>query len=124
MRVLGHDSPAIKDKRAVTVQALGGTGGLKVGADFLQRADPGARVWISQPSWENHRALFENAGFAVEAYPVDWRVGRTLGESLAFTAIANDGLARTDIGLREWMGLPAYRLTGKKEGLRAGPDAH
>ena len=67
--VLGPDSPAIKDKRAVTVQALGGTGGLKVGADFLQRADPGARVWISQPSWENHRALFENAGFAVEAYP-------------------------------------------------------
>jgi len=67
--VLGPDSPAIKDKRAVTVQALGGTGGLKVGADFLQRADPGAQVWISQPSWENHRALFENAGFAVEAYP-------------------------------------------------------
>jgi len=67
--VLGTDSPAIKDKRAVTVQALGGTGALKVGADFLQHADPGARVWISQPSWENHRALFENAGFTVEAYP-------------------------------------------------------
>ncbi|HXX11386.1 MAG TPA: amino acid aminotransferase [Burkholderiales bacterium] len=67
--VLGGDSPVIKDKRAVTVQALGGTGALKVGADFLQRADPGAQVWISQPSWENHRALFENAGFAVEAYP-------------------------------------------------------
>ena len=67
--VLGTDSPAIKDKRAVTVQALGGTGALKVGADFLQRADPGAQIWISQPSWENHRALFENAGFTVEAYP-------------------------------------------------------
>jgi aromatic-amino-acid transaminase len=67
--VLGVDSPAIKDRRAVTVQALGGTGALKVGADFLQRADPGAQVWISQPSWENHRALFENAGFAVESYP-------------------------------------------------------
>ena len=67
--VLGADSPAIRDKRAVTVQALGGTGALKVGADFLQRADPSARVWISQPSWENHRALFETAGFAVEVYP-------------------------------------------------------
>jgi aromatic-amino-acid transaminase len=67
--VFGPDSPAIKEKRAVTVQALGGTGGLKVGADFLRRVDPGAEVWISQPSWENHRALFENAGFAVKAYP-------------------------------------------------------
>ncbi len=53
----------------VTVQALGGTGGLKIGADFLRRVDPGAQVWISQPSWENHLALFENAGFVVKAYP-------------------------------------------------------
>ncbi len=67
--VFGPDSPAIKEKRAVTVQALGGTGALKVGADFLRRVDPGAEVWISEPSWENHRALFETAGFAVKAYP-------------------------------------------------------
>jgi aromatic-amino-acid transaminase len=67
--VLGADSEAIKSSRAVTVQALGGTGGLKVGADFLRRAAPGAKVWISDPSWENHRALFELAGFAVEVYP-------------------------------------------------------
>src|SRR5437867_732173 len=67
--VFGADSPAIKDQRVVTVQALGGTGGLKIGADFLLRADPGAQVWISQPSWENHLALFENAGFVVKAYP-------------------------------------------------------
>ena len=67
--VLGADSPAIKALRVVTVQALGGTGGLKIGADFLRRVDPGAQVWISQPSWENHLALFENAGFAVKAYP-------------------------------------------------------
>jgi aromatic-amino-acid transaminase len=51
------------------VQALGGTGGLKVGADFLKRLNPGAKVLISDPSWENHRALFTNAGFTVEAYP-------------------------------------------------------
>jgi len=60
---------ARRDGRIVTVQALGGTGGLKVGADFLRRLQPDAEVWISDPSWENHRALFENAGFSVKAYP-------------------------------------------------------
>ncbi len=67
--VFGAESPARKENRVVTVQALGGTGGLKVGADLLRRIAPGAQVWISQPSWENHRALFENAGFEVNAYP-------------------------------------------------------
>ena len=56
-------------KNAVTVQALGGTGGLKIGADFLRQISPAATVWISEPSWENHRALFEGAGFAVKEYP-------------------------------------------------------
>ncbi|HXZ92174.1 MAG TPA: amino acid aminotransferase [Burkholderiales bacterium] len=55
--------------RIVTVQALGGTGGLKIGADFLRLFDPKAQVWISEPSWENHRALFEAAGFKVNTYP-------------------------------------------------------
>jgi aromatic-amino-acid transaminase len=67
--VLGADSDAIKSGRTVTVQALGGTGGLKIGADFLRRFAPGAQVWISDPSWENHRALFEGAGFKVNVYP-------------------------------------------------------
>src|SRR3990170_7297052 len=67
--VFGADSPALKDNRVVTVQTLGGTGGLKIGADFLHRLLPEAQVWISEPSWENHRAIFENAGFAVNAYP-------------------------------------------------------
>jgi len=58
-----------KSGRIVTVQALGGTGGLKIGADFLRRLAPEAEVWISEPSWENHRALFENAGFKVNTYP-------------------------------------------------------
>ncbi len=60
---------AAKSGRIVTVQALGGTGGLKIGADFLRRLAPEAEVWISEPSWENHRALFENAGFKVNTYP-------------------------------------------------------
>ena len=67
--LLGDDSPAIAAGRAVTVQALGGTGGLKVGADFLRKFSPASHVYISDPSWENHRALFEAAGFDVGTYP-------------------------------------------------------
>ena len=67
--VFGADSAAVKAGRIATVQALGGTGGLKLGADFLKRLRPGAKVLISDPSWENHRALFESAGFVVENYP-------------------------------------------------------
>ncbi len=67
--VFGADSPIIQEKRAVTAQAIGGTGALKLGADFLQRFAPNAQVWISDPSWENHRALFESAGFVVNQYP-------------------------------------------------------
>ncbi len=67
--VFGADSEAVSSGRVATVQALGGTGGLKVGADFLKRLNPAARVLISDPSWENHRALFTNAGFTVEIYP-------------------------------------------------------
>ncbi len=66
--LFGVDHAAVASGRAVTVQALGGTGGLKVGADFLRRFAPGAQVWISDPSWENHRALFEGAGFTVNQY--------------------------------------------------------
>jgi aromatic-amino-acid transaminase len=67
--VFGADSEVLKSKRVATVQAIGGTGGLKIGADFLKRLNPGATVLISDPSWENHRALFTNAGFPVETYP-------------------------------------------------------
>ncbi|MFT7724287.1 MAG: amino acid aminotransferase [Roseateles sp.] len=56
-------------KHVATVQALGGTGALKVGADFLKHLSPGATVLISDPSWENHRALFTQAGFTVGTYP-------------------------------------------------------
>jgi len=67
--VFGADSEPVRSGRVATVQALGGTGGLKVGADLLKRLNPQAKVLISDPSWENHRALFEGAGFAVESYP-------------------------------------------------------
>lgn len=67
--VFGADSEPVKSGRVATVQAIGGTGGLKVGADFLKHLNPDAKVLISDPSWENHRALFSNAGFTVENYP-------------------------------------------------------
>lgn len=67
--LFGADSPLLADGRVASFEALGGTGGLRIGADFLRRLLPSAEVWISDPSWENHRALFEAAGFKVNAYP-------------------------------------------------------
>jgi aromatic-amino-acid transaminase len=67
--LLGNDSALIAQGRVVTAQALGGTGALKIGADFLRRLNPNAKIAISDPSWENHRALFEYAGFDVINYP-------------------------------------------------------
>ena len=66
--VFGADSEPVTSGRVATVQAIGGTGGLKIGADFLKKLNPSAKVLISDPSWENHRALFTNAGFEVETY--------------------------------------------------------
>jgi len=67
--LFGKDSALIANGQVVTIQALGGTGALKVGGDYLKRLNPAATVYISDPSWENHRAIFESAGFAVDTYP-------------------------------------------------------
>ncbi|MCE9641053.1 MAG: aspartate/tyrosine/aromatic aminotransferase [Betaproteobacteria bacterium] len=66
--MFGKDSELLAAGRAITCQCLGGTGALKVGADYLKRLLPDSAVYISDPSWENHRALFEGAGFKVENY--------------------------------------------------------
>lgn len=66
--VFGADSEPVTSGRVATVQAIGGTGGLKIGADFLKKVTPNAQVLISDPSWENHRAIFANAGFEVGTY--------------------------------------------------------
>jgi len=66
--VFGANSQAVQSARVATVQGLGGTGGLKIGADFLKKLLPHAKVLISDPSWENHRALFTQAGFEVDTY--------------------------------------------------------
>ena len=67
--LLGEQSPLIADGRAITAQSLGGTGALKIGADLLKKVLPDASVAISEPTWENHRAVFESAGFPVVTYP-------------------------------------------------------
>ena len=67
--VFGSDSDVVTSDRVATIQAIGGTGGLKVGADFLRRMGASKQVLISDPSWENHRALFTAAGFDVDTYP-------------------------------------------------------
>ena len=67
--VFGPESSAVKENRVLTIQAIGGSGGLKIGADFLRKLSPSASAWISAPSWENHRAMLEFAGFPVKEYP-------------------------------------------------------
>jgi aromatic-amino-acid transaminase len=67
--LLGAGSELIAQGRVVTAQAVGGTGALKLGADFLKRFLPGSELYLSSPSWENHRAVFETAGFVVKDYP-------------------------------------------------------
>ncbi len=63
----GHE--AIASKRVATIQSVGSSGGLKVGADFLHRWFPDSEVWVSDPTWDNHRAMFEGAGLTVHTYP-------------------------------------------------------
>src|SRR6266568_2635057 len=67
--LFGTDHPAVVQGRVTTVQAVGGTGALKVGADFIKRFAPEASIHMSDPSYDNHRPLFEQAGFRIEMYP-------------------------------------------------------
>jgi aromatic-amino-acid transaminase len=67
--LFGAEHEAVKSARIATIQTLGGSGGLKVGADFLKRYFPQSEVWLSDPTWDNHRAMFEGAGFTVHTYP-------------------------------------------------------
>jgi len=67
--LFGADHPALGSGRIATLQTVGSSGGLKVGADFIRRWLPASEVWISDPSWDNHRAMFEGAGIAVHSYP-------------------------------------------------------
>ena len=93
--LLGKDSALIANGQVITAQALGGTGALKIGADYLKRLSPNAKVYISDPSWENHRALFESAGFVVENYP--YYDAATRGVDFAGMKACLNGLAAGSI---------------------------
>ena len=67
--LLGADHPAIRQGRVASIQTVGSSGGLKVGADFLKTWLPEAQVWVSDPTWDNHRSMFEGSGFVVNTYP-------------------------------------------------------
>ncbi len=67
--LFGQGHEALRSGRVATLQTVGSSGGLKVGADFLHRWLPGSAVWVSDPTWDNHRAMFEGAGLAVNTYP-------------------------------------------------------
>ncbi|MCD1127512.1 aspartate/tyrosine/aromatic aminotransferase [Jinshanibacter sp. LJY008] len=67
--LLGEDNPALVANRVATIQTLGGSGALKVGADFLHTYFPESEVWVSNPTWDNHVAIFEGAGIKVNRYP-------------------------------------------------------
>lgn len=67
--LFGDNSTSLKDQRIATIQTLGGSGALKIGADFLHRYFPNSEVWVSDPTWENHIAIFNGAGFKVNKYP-------------------------------------------------------
>ena len=90
----------------------------------LARPKPGERWLLVTSAYHMPRSvgLFRRDGFPVEPYPVDWHVGPGLRDALAFSTIANDGLARTDLAVREWIGLLAYWITGRTSAFLPGPD--
>lgn len=67
--LLGQAHPALHENRVATIQTLGGSGALRVGADFLKHYFPDSQIWVSDPTWDNHVAIFEGAGFKVNRYP-------------------------------------------------------
>lgn len=88
----------------------------------LVNPKPGERWLLVTSAYHMPRSigLFRKAGFAVEPYPVDWRVGKL--DELFIINMAMDGLSRTDVAIREWLGLVAYRLNGKTDALFPGPQ--
>lgn len=84
--LLGPEHPAIVENRVATIQSVGSSGGLKVGADFLKTWLPDSAVWVSDPTWDNHRSMFEGSGFKVNSYPYyDAATGGVRFEAMAET---------------------------------------
>jgi aromatic-amino-acid transaminase len=93
--LFGADHEAVTSGRIATIQTVGGSGGLKVGSDFLKRYFPQSEVWVSDPTWDNHRAMFEGAGFTVHTYPYyDGSTGHLRFEAMreAFRALPEQSI--------------------------------
>jgi aromatic-amino-acid transaminase len=67
--LFGAEHEAVRSHRVATIQSVGSSGGLKVGADFIKRWFPASEVWVSDPTWDNHRSMFDGAGLKVHTYP-------------------------------------------------------
>ncbi|EHP43059.1 aromatic amino acid aminotransferase [Cupriavidus basilensis OR16] len=67
--IFGKDSAALREGRVATIQSVGGSGALRIGAEFLKTYFPGSGVWVSDPTWDNHQVLFAGAGLDVHTYP-------------------------------------------------------
>ena len=84
--LFGADHEALSSGRVATLQTVGSSGGLRVGADFIKRWLPGSALWVSDPTWDNHRAMFEGAGITVNPYPYyDPRTGGLAFEAMLAT---------------------------------------
>src|SRR4051812_673069 len=85
--LFGPSHEVIAKKRAMTAQTPGGTGSLRVAADFLKKHFPQAKVWLSKPTWANHAAIFTAAGHQVESYAYLDAAGRGLDFSALIAAL-------------------------------------
>ena len=117
--LFGADHPVLAEGRVATLQTVGSSGGLKVGADFLRTWLPEAGVWVSDPTWDNHRSMFEGSGFTVHTYPYyDASSG-----GVRFDAMLAQGLLDEVRGLRArgdlQAGLPSMRCVGYRQAWAA-----
>ncbi len=99
--LFGEQHEAVLSGRIATVQTIGGSGGLKVGSDFLKRYFPGANVWVSDPTWDNHRAMFEGAGFTVHTYPYYDSATGALNFSAMLQAFKGESSNAQGVGIPE-----------------------
>ncbi|MEX1018756.1 MAG: aromatic amino acid transaminase, partial [Litorilinea sp.] len=93
--VFGAQSELVQSGRAVTLHAPGGTGALRVAADFIGKQRPGATVWVSEPTWPNHPSIFQAAGLKVATYP--YFDATTNGVNFAGMLAALQGMAAGDV---------------------------
>lgn len=120
------ESLGVDKSRLILERASRNTYENAVFSKALAEPKPGERWLLVTSAFHMPRSigLFRKAGFAVQAYPVDWRVGTNVRDVLTLTMMLNEGLSRTDAGVREWTGLLAYWMTGRIDSVFPGPVAN